>query len=71
MVYHGHNGGMYAPSVRAQQKQIAREKDDMRLRNGDVSREALRREVGFFSALDLSRSKIVRRRGRIENRIAS
>ena len=52
----------YIPSDRLQQKQIARETDDKRLQNGEVSRDVLRREVGFFSALDVSKSTIVRRR---------
>jgi hypothetical protein len=71
MAYHGYNVGLYDPSDRARQKQVARERDDMRLQNGDVSRDALRQEVSFFSALDLSRSKIVRRRVRIEHRATS
>jgi hypothetical protein len=68
MVHHDHDSGVYNPAERAVQKQSARERDDMRLRNGEVSRDDLHREVGFFSALDLSRSKIVRRRVRVENR---
>jgi hypothetical protein len=70
MVCRDDDPGVYDPTERARQKQAARERDDARLRDGEVSRDALRREVGFFSVLDLSRSRIVRRRVRVEDRQA-
>jgi hypothetical protein len=70
MVCRDDDPGVYDPAERARQKQAARERDDARLRDGEVSRDALRREVGFFSVLDLSRSRIVRRRVRVEDRQA-
>jgi hypothetical protein len=50
-------------AARARQKQIAREQDDARLRSGQVSRDDMQRENGFFSKLSISRAVIVRRRG--------
>jgi hypothetical protein len=52
------------PSERAHKKQASRDRDDKRLANGEVSREALRKEVGLFSGLDLARSTVKRRLGR-------
>lgn len=54
--------GLYDPVERRRQKHEDREGCDARLRLGSVSKEELRSEVGFFSAIDFSKSKIIRRR---------
>jgi hypothetical protein len=50
--------------ARARQKQLSRERDELRLASGAVSRDDLRKENGFFSALDLPRFKIAAIGGR-------
>lgn len=70
MAASGYQIGVYDPAERARQKEADRQRDDARLRNGDVSRAELAREVGFFSSLDLSRSKISRRRASVTVREA-
>ncbi len=52
----------YDPAERQREKDRARAQDDRDLREGRVSREALRRLNGFFASLDIIDSSI-RRRG--------
>lgn len=54
--------GLYDPLERRRQKHEDRESGDARLRLGSVSKEEFRSEVGFFSSIDFSQSKIIRRR---------
>ena len=52
------------PPQRARDKQGSRERDADRLRRGEVSREQLASENGWFSSLDLSSFEIVAIGGR-------
>lgn len=52
----------YDPVERQREKDRARERDDRALRNGDISREALRMRNGFLAPLDVVSSSI-RHRG--------
>lgn len=52
----------YDPMEREREKQRARAQDDIDLRAGNISPEALNRQNGFFSSLDLSNASVRRRR---------
>jgi len=47
---------------RQREKQRARVQDDRDLNAGNISPEALNRQNGFFSSLDLSNASVRRRR---------
>lgn len=49
----------FDPYERALEKQASRDRDAARLRQGDVSRQELRRENSYFAALPLDRYKMV------------
>jgi hypothetical protein len=51
----------YDPAERQREKDRAREQDDRALRNGDISREALRMRNSFLAPLDVVSSSIRRR----------
>jgi len=57
--------GWYDPEERRREKQLSRENDEVRLRSGRINHEDLRRENGFFSKFDMSKSVIVRRKARV------
>ncbi|GLS17971.1 hypothetical protein GCM10007874_09870 [Labrys miyagiensis] len=48
------------------EKQEARERDEARLRSGEISVHDLQRRNGLFSAFDPARMKISRRRIRVK-----
>lgn len=48
--------------ARKREKQVSRERDCARLREGMICAEHLARKNGLFSSLDRSQAKIVRRR---------
>jgi hypothetical protein len=52
----------YNPMERQREKQRARVQDDRDLNAGNISPEALNRQNGFFSSLDLSNASVRRRR---------
>jgi hypothetical protein len=54
--------GSFVPEERRREKQAARERDDLRLQRGEISKALLNRENGLFSALDISKAVIVRRK---------
>jgi len=54
----------FDPEKRARDKQESRERDRARLESGEIDREGLRRENGFFSALPLRDFRIVAIGGR-------
>jgi hypothetical protein len=60
--------GSFNPAVRAREKQQARERDERLIASGQVSRQELARQNGFFSALDRSKVRIVRRRAAASER---
>lgn len=55
--------GSYDPVERAAEKQRSRDRDEADLASGRIGRADLSRRNGFFSALDMSKSRIVMRQG--------
>lgn len=53
--------GTFDPEERRKEKARSRADDDRRLRAGEVSRDELRRENGFFSALDVANATLGRK----------
>lgn len=51
----------FDPVERAREKQASRERDELDLKEGRVTREELSRRNGFFSSLDVIDSHILRR----------
>lgn len=45
-------------SPRAKQKQLSRERDEMRLKSGEISPEQLKRDNSFFLSVPIKRFKI-------------
>ncbi|WP_139333845.1 hypothetical protein [Bosea sp. TND4EK4] len=56
----------YGVAERREAKRISRERDVMRLRNGEISASELNERNGFFSALDRSKARVVVWRGRVK-----
>jgi hypothetical protein len=50
---------MLDDSKRAEQKRLSRERDEMRLKSGEISLDQLKHENNFFNALSIKRFKIV------------
>ena len=53
--------GYFDPEERSREKWASRDEDSRRLRDGEVSREQLRRENGLFSAFDVKQASIGRK----------
>ena len=56
----------FDPEERAKEKKLSREKDIFRLNSGEVSAIELNKENGFFSGIDFSNAKIIRRKRKIK-----
>lgn len=56
--------GVLDQEARVRQKQASRDRDAARLRSGEIDREQLQRENGFFSGLPIGRFRIVSVGGR-------
>jgi hypothetical protein len=57
--------GYFSVAARKREKQEARDRDERLMASGQLSSQQVSRRNGFFSALDRSKAKIVRRRAAI------
>ena len=63
--------GRFSPAERQREKQVSRERDAARLQSGQISRGDLRLENGFFNSLAVGEARIINRRARHAQRMAS